>query len=108
MSPIKWISLVCILLGLGMFGTSQYIQKEIDDGKIQISDAEKKLDQTNKLFSLSPATEDIGQGISRAGKKKIASAESEIAYYQSMANYLKVGGFIFTVVGLGLFFVRRK
>lgn len=91
-----------------MFGFSYYIQNQIDQGKIEIGNAEKKLDQAEGVFSLSPATQQLGSGIKRAGKKKIASAEEEIAYYQTIANTLKVGGYVFAVLGIGCFFIRRK
>lgn len=108
MSRCRWLAIFFLIVSFAMFGFSYYIQIEIDQGRAEISDAEKKLNQTEGLFSLSPATQQLGSGIKRAGKKKIAIAEADIAYYQSVANYLKVGGGIFAILGIGCFFIRRK
>ena len=108
MNKYRWFAVFFLIVSCGMFGFSYYIQAQIDQGRIKISDAEKKLNQTEGLFSLSPATQQLGSGIKRAGKEKIASAEEEIAYYQSMANSLLVGGCIFAALGIGCFFIRRK
>lgn len=108
MSRYKFLAIFFLIVSGSMFGFSYYIQNQIDQGWSQIDAAEKKLNQAEGIFSLSPATKQLGSGIKSAGKKKIASAEEEIAYYQKIADLLKVGGYVFAALGIGCFFIRRK
>lgn len=101
-------SILAIIAGAAFFFGSMYIQNQVDQGKEQIRSAQKTVDQTNTLFSLSPATKDVGQTLMGGAQKKIDAGSAEAAYYEKMANQLRIIGIVLAAAGIGLFFFSRK
>ena len=108
MSRRKILGLILVVGGLALLIVSGYIKNQVAGGKEQISSAEKKVGQANKLFSLSPATKDIGGAVTGGAEKKIKAAKGEVAYYAQLANQLQVGGFIVLAVGIVIFLIPSK
>ena len=101
----KKFGLIVFIVGIVMVGGSFYIENQVLQGKEQISSAENSLNRAKTLFSLTPTTKQIGEGISKSADRKIASANQEIASYESLSQFLLVGGVILIVLGAGLFIV---
>ena len=108
---MRWIKVLASLLliaGIAMIGGSLYITKQINEGQIKIQEAEETLKKSDQLFSLIPQTEGIGKQISGSANKKIDAGKELIAHYQALALNLKIAGIISAVLGVSLFFVRKK
>ncbi len=104
----KIFSIIVFVIGILMLGGSYYIKNQVEQGKIQISSAEKSLSRGKSLFSLNPVTKQIGEGISRSADRKIDSANAEIQYYSNVAQGLLIGGIILMVLGAGMFFLGKR
>lgn len=99
----KIFAVIVFLVGVAMIGGSMYITKQIEEGKIQISNAERQLKQGSALFSINPVTKQIGEGITSSADRKIARANQDILTYTNLAQLLMVGGIIVVIIGLGMF-----
>jgi hypothetical protein len=107
----KILGVILFVLGLSMYFFSNYITGQVNEGKAQVSTAEKQIDTGKKLFSLSPYTKDVGKMVTDKGEKKIEEGKVEISKYEHMAKLLHTGGIIFTIAGAGIFlisFVGKK
>ena len=102
------IGIILILAGIGMIGTSYYIMNQVEQGKIQVADAQQKVDTGSTLFSLSPATKGIGKEITDSAGKKINAANEEIAQYEDLADKLKMGGIAAIILGFGVVFIGKR
>jgi hypothetical protein len=109
MNTKRILGIICVIGGVVLLCISGYIKSQVGEGSEQVAAAQKKLDQGNSLFSMSPATKQLGQGITGGANKKIASAKEMIAYYQNLAEQLMIGGIVLIVVGgIVLIFSRKK
>lgn len=103
----KIVGIIVIIVGVVLFGVSNYIQNQIGEGKEKIAAAQKKLDQGQSLFSVSPVTKELGKGVISSGQKKINAANRTVAYYQDLAQKLQIGGIALVVVGALFLFVVK-
>ena len=99
---------IVLVLGACMIWGSMYIQKQVDEGKIQISSAEKKVEQGNQLFSLNPIAKEVGKGLSGSAEKKIDAGKQEVQKYEQMASWLKIGGIAVGALGILIILFGRK
>ena len=104
MKARKIIGIILFILGVIGYFFSDYIQKQVEEGKIKIAQAEKTVEQGNKIFSLNPVTKEIGKGLSKPAEKKIAQGKEDVQYYEGISSWLKIGGIIAGIVGIVLFF----
>ena len=96
-------------LGIGMLFASHYITTQVLEGKGKIASAQQKVDTSNKLFSVTPITKPVGEGLTQSSQGKIDAGRDEVAYYEQMAQWLQIGGVAFMVVGIGAcLFCRTK
>jgi hypothetical protein len=102
------IGIVLLICGLGLIGISMYVKQQVDQGKMQISDAQKKVDTTEDWLSRSPYTRDIGKGIAGSSQKKINAAHGEVAEYEKMAGWAQIGGIVLVIIGTGMTFLGRR
>lgn len=104
--------ILSLVLGVFLLGTSKYIDNQLDQGKSKLEKAEKGLDTTSKLSSISPFTKALDKGLTQGANKKIGIAKDEIAKYQNISKMLKIGSiFFFTIGGFLIFhklFSRKK
>lgn len=103
------IAVVIVLLGIAMVGGAIYIKNQVAQGKLQVSSAERQVQQGKSLFSLNPVTQEIGGQITKSADRKIDNAKGELSYYANMAQNLQVGGIILIVLGVVFYiFVARS
>jgi hypothetical protein len=102
------IGIVVFIIGVAMIIVSISIKKQTEAGKTQIAGAQKKVEQGNSLFSLSPVTKGIGQGVTGSAQKKINAGKEQVAQYETIAQWLLIGGIILCVVGAGIVFIGKK
>lgn len=109
MNTKQVIGLVLFAAGLGMLYASHYITTQVLEGKGKIHSAQGKVDTTNSLFSITPATKPVGRGLTSSAQSEINAGRDEVAYYEQMADWLRIGGIGFVVVGIGAcLFCRTK
>lgn len=102
MNTKRNIGITLMIVGIGLMGASYYIKRQVEEGKIEISGAQKKVDTTNWLFSLSPTTKQLGDGLTDSAQKKINEGKQEVLDYQTLAGKLMIGGIIVAVFGVVL------
>lgn len=112
MKSLRILGALVLLLGIGMVGTSQYIQIQVLGGRAEISRGEKKVEQGRALFGVTPATKQVGDTVFfNSADKKIAAGKEQADHYEKLANQLQTGGIIAIIVGAGLIlwsFVKKK
>lgn len=109
MKTQKIIGLVIAAIGIVMLAFSLYIKQQIAQGKEEISAGEKKIKTATSIFSLTPQTRQVGEGITGSGNKKISEGKQKISEYEILANQLQTGGIVLIIVGGGIYlFASRK
>lgn len=108
MSIQRIIGLIVLIGGVALICISMYIKTQIVAGNEQIASGEQKIKTMDTVFSLSPATKQVGSAVTNSGKQKIAKGKEEIAYYTALASQLQIGGIILIVAGAGIFIFGKK
>jgi hypothetical protein len=96
------LGIVLIVAGIAMFFMSNYIAEQVAEGKGQISSAQQKVDTGNKLFSLNPATKEVGKTFSGSAQKKIDEGKLEVTKYEKIADLLHTGSIVLVIAGVVL------
>ena len=99
---------VMFVIGVVAFGLSMYIRDQVDEGRGRVSSAQKRLDQGNSLFNLSPMTKQIGKGFTSGAQNKIDEGILQIQKYNDFAAWLQIAGIVFMVVGGGITIIAKK
>lgn len=107
MNVKRIVGIIVFIIGVAMLFISSNIKKQVAEGTLKVTSAEKSVNQANSLFSLSPATKQLTQGSIKGAEKKIAAGKAEIAYYSKLADELQMGGFVLSLAGI-LVFVLGK
>jgi hypothetical protein len=102
------IGIVFVIGGIVLLGIAHYIRVQVEAGKIEIAEGEKKVDTARELFSLHPATKGIGEGITQSGERKIAEGKQEVVAYSRLANQLQIGGFILIALGIVIIVIPKR
>lgn len=100
MNVKKVIGILLIIGGVGMIGMGSYIKSQVEEGKQKISSAQEKVDTGNSLFSMSPATKELGQGITGGAQKKIDAGKRDVKVYEAMSEKFKWGGIASILIGI--------
>jgi hypothetical protein len=104
----KIIAALVAASGIGLLLVGNFIMGEVEIGRQKIARAESKVGGAQRLFSMNPVSEKVGQGMMGGVRKKLRDASAEADYYAHLARALQVGGGVLIAVGVGLFFWRRK
>jgi hypothetical protein len=100
---VKRISgIIFLIVGIAMYLFSNYIGDQVTAGKEKIAKAQKEVNQSGSLFSLSPYTKEIGKEISGSGQKKIDEGNLKVGKYEQMAQRLSIGGIAIAILGAGI------
>lgn len=102
------LGMIILVIGILMMIFSISIKNRTEEGNQEVKSGQKKVDRTNKAFSLTPLTEPLGKGVTGSAQKQIDEGKEEIAYYQQMAKWLKTGGIIFIAAGVVTIIIPRK
>lgn len=97
-----------IIAGAALLVFSAYLKGRLSDAEGQISDAKRKVNTGEKLFSLNPVAKEIGQELTGSAKEKISDAEQRVAQYYTIETWCHRGGIGFIVIGAGLVLFSRK
>lgn len=102
MNAKRILGIVLAVGGIAMFMVSVYITNQVESGQMQIESGQQKVDTANKLFSLDPTVQAVGEKVlTDPAQQQIDAGKEQIAHYQMLAQRLKVGGIILFVVGIG-------
>ena|SRR5579871_3822167 len=102
MKILRILGIVILVAGIACLFFSNYITDQVNEGKIKIEKGQKTVDQSNKLFSLSPYSKPIGDQLGSSAQKKINEGKEQVSYYEQLAQTLKVSGIIGIIVGAGI------
>ncbi len=102
------IAIIIFIAGVVMLFVSSNIKKQIAEGTLKVSAAEKTVGQANSLFSLSPTAQQMTKGSMDKANKKIAAGKKEIARYTKIAEELQIGGFVLIGAGILLFVLGHR
>lgn len=108
MNMKRILGIAILVVGVVLLFVSNYIKGQVEEGKMKISDAEKKVGVANSLFSLSPVAKEITQGSMEGANRKIEAGKGDVAYYEKLAGQLKVGGYVLILAGAVVFLIGRK
>ena len=112
MKKLRILGIVLVIAGVVAICFSSYINSQVAQGKIQVAQGEQKMNAGKQLFSVTPLTEKIGEGMTSGGDKKIAEGKQKIAHYQGVANSLMTIGVILIIAGAAIFiwsfFAKRR
>lgn len=108
MSLKQVLGLLVIIAGISCLVISKSIDSRLAEANQEIAGAKQKVSQGNSLFSMSPVTKEIGQGVTSSANKKISAGEEEVAHYQQVSMQLWYGGIALIVVGGCLVLFCRK
>lgn len=103
MNSKRTFGIILVIIGIVMFFMSNYIAQQVEEGKGQVSSAQKKVDQGNSLFSQNRVTKEIGKGMTGSAQKKIDAGKLEIAKYEGIAGWLHMGGIVVVILGACVF-----
>jgi uncharacterized membrane protein len=107
MNAKKILGIIVLVVGVVMLFVSSNIKKQVAEGTLKVSSAEKTVGQVNSIFSRSPGTKQLSQGVTRGAEKKIAAGKEQIAYYSKLADQLQIGGFVLVAAGILIFVLGR-
>ncbi len=102
------LGITLFVIGLALFVTSYYITGQIEEGKRQITSAQKKVDNANSLFSLSPTTKEVGKPLTDSAQKKIDAGKQAVNDYTTLAGQLHLAGIIVSLAGIVLIIFGRS
>ncbi len=105
---MKKLGVVVFIIGVAMLLGSFYIKTQVLEGRKQISSAQKSVDQSKGLFSLSPYTKDVGGMIAGSAENKIKAGSAEADRYEKIAGGLQIGGGALIILGIVLLVIRKK
>jgi hypothetical protein len=105
---MKKIALVLFLVALASFGASMYITKKVEEGKMQIHHAQKRVDQGSSLFSLTPLSKDVGDTLADPMQKKIDEGNLEVEKYEGIARLVTIGGIVCILLSVGALILSKK
>ena len=108
MNAKRILGMIILIAGIIMIGFSFYIKKQVAEGNIEISSAQKNVDRGSSLFNLNPVAKEIGKGIIGSAQSKIDQGEKDVAYYTQLANGLQIGGIVCIAIGAAIIFIGRK
>ena len=104
------MAIVLVLIGIGMLCLSHYIRVQVEEGNAQISAGQEKVNTVKRVFSLNPVSKPAGNALTGSAQSRIDAGKDEVAHYEMMAHWLRIGGVIVLVLGggLGVFGLFKK
>ena len=104
-------AILLVAIGVGMLCLDYYIRTQVEEGNMQISAGQEKVDTVKRPFSLTPVSKPVGNVLTGSAQTRIDMGRDEVAHYEMMAHWLQIGGVIALVLGGGLWafdFFKKK
>ena len=112
MKILRVLGVVFLLAGTASYFFADYIADQVAQGKEQIAEGQKKVDNIKELSALSPYTKDAGSMFANSGQKKIDAGKKDVTKYEELSSQLRIGGIALGILGIVMFgisfFPRKK
>jgi len=96
----RGVGIIICIAGIALIFASNYIKQQVEAGKIEIAEGERKVKQGQTLFGLNPVTKEIGQkAIFDPAQGKIAAGKADVAKYEKLAGQLMIAGIVLIAAG---------
>lgn len=105
MKALRILGITILIGGIVCILFSNYITKQVNEGKIQIEQGQKAVDTTNQLFSVSPYTKPVGKGLTSSSQKKINEGQNQVDHYEAIARTLQIWGIVAIIAGAVMFII---
>jgi hypothetical protein len=105
------LGIIIATLGIALLLTSFYIKSQVSSGRRQISESRSSVNRQKQLFSLTPATKELGKGFTDSAERQIGEGSAKADRYDTLALWFQIGGSVFIVIGAGLVimsFINKK
>jgi hypothetical protein len=102
------LGILAIVVGIALLVFVFYGKGKLEEGRQEIASGKQKVKQTQQLFSFTPVTKQVGQGLTSGANDQIAAGELTIEQYETIFMWCKIGGIALLVIGVGLVLFCRK
>ncbi len=103
----KW-GILMLIVGIILLSSSFYIKTQVEAGQEKVANVESQTNLGDELLSLTPATKEIGKGLTGSIKDKISEGKDQIEFYTAIAKWLEIGGVLLVVLGMSSIFLGKK
>lgn len=100
--------IIFIIAGAAMLFFSEYIAREVSQGKQELKSGKRQVKEVESIFSVSKYTKPFGEAVTSGAHKKIQKGEGDITYYDMVARNLRIVGIILIGIGFVLIFFSKK
>lgn len=108
MSVKKILGIIFVVVGIAFIYTSTYIKGEVEEGRGKIRRGQEQVDQGKRIFNLTPHTAPVGDVLTAPAQSKINQGRRDIVKYQQMSYWFMGIGVACIIIGVLLFFSKRK
>lgn len=105
---MKVMGVILMIIGVVLFVFSNSISEKVAEGRGEISSAQGKVDMGKTVFSMHPATKEVGGIMTDSAQKRIDAGTEEANYYERMATWLKIGGVVLFILGTGVLVIGMR
>ncbi len=108
MKAKKIYGLLIAITGGALLASSFYITSQVKKGQRELSTSEKLSALGDKILSITPGTKEYSKIPSDSIQDKIREGKGKVAFYTAVAKWLAIGGSIFLILGVVVFWKARK
>lgn len=101
------IAIIAVIIGIVLVLVSMNINNRVQEGRVRVSSAQRKIDQGKQFFEITPQTKPVGKILTDSVQKKIDQGRQNVEKNQNLANWLQFGGIFLIILGVVLFFTGR-
>ena len=94
------LGIVLLVAGIAAILFATYIDNQVAEGRIQITEAQQKVDVGTSIFSLTPQTKQATAPITRSVQSRIDQGTLTANQYEILAHGFKIGGIIAAIAGI--------
>lgn len=103
------LGILVIVIGIGSIGTSQYIRREVEAGRMKIDRAQSQVDQGKGLLKMAPKeARPVGDIFTGSAQKKIDEGRNKADAYSKKSDFLLTGGIILIIIGAIFILIKNK
>ncbi len=108
MKGMSVMGVILMIIGVVLFVFSNSISEKVAEGRGEISSAQSQVDMGNSVMSMHPATKEVGGMFTGSAQNRINAGTEEANYYERMAAWLKIGGVVVFILGVGVLVVGMR
>ena len=97
-----------IVCGAALLGGAAYIQILINEGKVQILEGQKMVEDASVLLNIHPLSRRLTKKAEEKAQGKIDAATETVAKYEEIVKYALIGGGSLLIIGTAFVVYSRK